>query len=158
MASENMSPRSSIYTALRTMDVGDVDPTSDQSSVWSTPVKQRLSPTISYASSSSLAGSPSYPYRSPSIPYTSPSSNRLLQTPIHGSSTSGIVHETTEKIKARCIYGYFSDQCFRSWTKRASCLLTNSKPILAQLRITISCWCCTTCRVKQYSQTQRHML
>lgn len=94
-----MSPRSSIYTALRTMDVGDVDPSSDQSSVWSTPVKQRLSPTISYASSSSLAGSPSYPYRSPSIPYTSPSSNRLLQTPIHGSSTSGIIHKPTKNRK-----------------------------------------------------------
>ncbi len=73
-----------IYTALRTIDLTGFVENVCQSPVWATPVKQQLSPSISYAS-------PSIPYSSPSIPYASPSWHRSLQTPTRDQSTYGII-------------------------------------------------------------------
>jgi hypothetical protein len=87
-----MSPRLSkdnIYAALRTIDIAGFQQNINQSSIWSTPVKEQSSPSIPYGSPSIPYRSPSIPYRSPSIPYASPSWSKSLQTPTRDQSTSG---------------------------------------------------------------------
>jgi hypothetical protein len=73
-----------IYAALRTIDLTGFSENLCQSPTWSTPMKQKLSPSIPYAS-------PSIPYSSPSIPFASPSWHRSLQTPTHDQLTSGTI-------------------------------------------------------------------
>ncbi|CAF1635646.1 unnamed protein product, partial [Adineta ricciae] len=86
-SSSHTSPRlttDSLYAALRTMDITNLEQNRDHSNpstVWSTPVKGQLSPSIPYASPVMLGGSPSNSHRSWSIPYASPRRNELLQTP-----------------------------------------------------------------------------
>ncbi|CAF2866381.1 unnamed protein product [Rotaria sp. Silwood2] len=66
----NTPPRLSqdnIYAALRTIDLTGLTKNINKSPVWSTPIKQQLSP---------------------SIPYTSPLLNKSLQTPTHDRPTS----------------------------------------------------------------------
>ncbi|CAF4499574.1 unnamed protein product [Rotaria sp. Silwood2] len=63
-----------IYAALRTIDLTGLAQNINKSPVWSTPIKQQLSPSI--------------PYASPSIPYASPLLNKSLRTPTHDRSTS----------------------------------------------------------------------
>ena len=87
-----------MYAALRTIDLTGSTENIYKSPFLSTPMKQQFSPSIPYASPSNPYASPSIPYASPSIPYASPSipydspsSNKSLQTPTHGRSTSGTV-------------------------------------------------------------------
>jgi hypothetical protein len=78
--SRNMSPQLSkdnIYACLSTIDITGSQQNTNQSSIWSTPVKEQPSLSI--------------PYGSPSIPYASPSRNRSLQPPIRDQSTPGTV-------------------------------------------------------------------
>ncbi|CAF2988101.1 unnamed protein product [Rotaria sp. Silwood2] len=58
-----------IYAALRTIDLTGLAENINKSPVWSTPIKQQLSPSI--------------PYASPSVPYGSSLQNKSLQTPTH---------------------------------------------------------------------------
>ncbi|CAF1372877.1 unnamed protein product, partial [Rotaria sordida] len=86
------------------------------SSICSTPMKQKFSPSTPYGSPSSPYGSPSIPYTSPSLRYASPSipqaspsiayasplSNKLLQTPTYDLSTYDInlLHNKSNLIPA----------------------------------------------------------
>ncbi|CAF4618095.1 unnamed protein product [Rotaria sp. Silwood1] len=63
-----------IYAALRTIDLTGLAENINKSPVWSTPIKQQLSPSI--------------PYASPSIPDASPLWNKSVQTPTHDRPTS----------------------------------------------------------------------
>ena len=56
-----------IYAALRTIDLTGLAENINKSPIWSTPIKQQLSP---------------------SIPYASPLLNKSLQTPTHDRPTS----------------------------------------------------------------------
>ncbi|CAF4056324.1 unnamed protein product [Rotaria sp. Silwood2] len=58
-----------IYAALRTIDLTGLAENINKSPVWSTPIKQQLSPSI--------------PCASPSVPYGSSLQNKSLQTPTH---------------------------------------------------------------------------
>ncbi|CAF1467491.1 unnamed protein product [Adineta ricciae] len=96
-SSSDTSPQlttDSLYAAFRTMDITNSEQNRDHSypsTVWSTPVKGQLSPSIPYASPEILFGSPSNSHRSLSIPYASPRWNELSQTPTSDRSISGMI-------------------------------------------------------------------
>ncbi|CAF3822952.1 unnamed protein product [Rotaria sp. Silwood1] len=79
-----------IYAALRTIDLTGLAEKINKSLVWSTPIKQQLSPSI--------------PYASPSIPYASPLLNKSLQTPTHDRPTSIInTSQNASKLIPACL-------------------------------------------------------
>ena len=92
--SPQLATTDNLYTAACTSDITDQDQNTDHSNpstVWSTPIKGLLSPSIPYVSPPILSGSPSTSIRSLSIPYASPTRNEPLQTPTSDRSTYGMI-------------------------------------------------------------------
>ncbi|CAF4692007.1 unnamed protein product, partial [Rotaria sp. Silwood2] len=79
-----------IYAALRTIDLTGLAENINKSPVWSTPIKQQLSPSI--------------PYASPSISSSSSLWNKSLQTPTHDRPTSIInASQNESKLIPACL-------------------------------------------------------
>ncbi|CAF1293624.1 unnamed protein product [Adineta ricciae] len=102
LSSHSLQPATdSIYAVLRNVEFINSERNADHSNpstVWSTPVKEKSSPSIPYASPVMFGGSPSTSYRSLSIPYASPLYHELLQTPTSDRSILGMNVEGTQPI------------------------------------------------------------